>query len=259
MSNIKEIDMKKRFLLDTISGSLAAITISPIVNIIDASVTSSQSGKQKIIPCLKNYTSFMIKNPYKYITQPIFFWSFSVYALTYSINNCVESYCDIKKINNFLPKFIIVSSFNLTISLFKDAAFAKFFGVKLPTNVPLRSYLCWVMRDVIAMTNAFIIPERIVKLIQNNYGKNNKEINFNVESRVQMCVPLLNIIMTTPVNLLGLDIYNNHSSKVKDRIIRVGKNYPKVIPLTFCRMSSAYGIGGMNNINLRRYIIDKYE
>lgn len=244
---------KLRYLADITSGSLAALSITPIVNLVDSSVTSSQSGRLTVFNGLKTYCSFMVTRPIQYILQPTFGWSFIVYALTYSVNNLTETYCEIRKLNNFFPKLILVSSVNLIISLFKDAAFARFFGVKLPTKVPLRSYLCWITRDVVAITNAFIVPERIVKMINHHYSKHNKQAKYNVEHSVQMSIPLVNILMTTPVNLLGLDIYNFNQSKVINRAKRVFTNYPKVIPLTLCRMTSAYGIGGVSNLKLKKF------
>lgn len=261
-----KFNLKKRLICDIISANLAAFSFNPFVNIIDSAVTSSQSGKYKVIQGIKIYTTSLIFNPIKYMKQNVFWWSFIVYSLTYTANNTIESICSFYDVSNFFPKFIGVSSINIVISLFKDAAFAKKFGVKLPSQVPMRSYLCWVTRDAIAITNAFIMPERIVKFFMKRKEKKSnidsdklKADKINIEKRVQVFYPLINLACTTPVNLLGLDYYNYYTSSVKNRAIRVLRNYPNVIPVTIGRMGSAYGIGGVNNITFRDKLISKVE
>lgn len=249
--------------IDIITGSLAALSITPIVNIVDSSITSSQSGKNNVINTIKIYTSLLFKSPITFMNRSIVAWSFSVYCITYSINNIVETVCEVKGINNFYPKLFLVSFSNISISLMKEAAFAKNFGIKLPEKLPRRSFLTWIVRDVLAITNVFIMPERIVKMIQKRNEKrfSKEEVekkNVHIRSKVQMSVPFVNILLLSPINLLGLDFYNHNQSSFGNRLRRVFINFPNVLPVTFLRMTAAYGIGGCNNINIKYYFRKKF-
>lgn len=229
---------------DIAAGFGAAFIISPFINIIDSIVTSIQSGKYKMGSAIRYYVAEPFSKPLFHFSQRTFLWSYTVYALTYTSNNLIDTYCASHNINNFFPKLVGVSLVNILSSLAKDATFARSFGVKLPERVHLHSYICWVGRDVVAMTNAFIIPERIHYLL----NKRNSKVSFE---KVQMSVPYLNLIMTPPFNLLGLDIYNYKKSRALDRAKRVAAGYPKVVPLAFTRMGLAYGVGGVSNKNLK--------
>ena len=256
-------NIKKKLVVDIVSGCLAAISFSPVVYIIDSSVCSTQSNKYTMKEALKVYSKrfniFSSKsNLLSTIKQPPFYWGFFVYASTYTTNNIIETYCDSKNINNFFPKLIGVSFVNISMCLFKEGVYAVHNGVINQQKVPFKSYLCWILRDILAMTNAFILPERIAYIINNNFNnKNNfdknKDKDYSIKTRklVQLLVPIFNILLCTPLYLLGLDMYNNNKSNIKNRYKRVVTNYPKVVPITFARMTLAYGLGGINNINIR--------
>lgn len=253
--NDKNFCLKKRLLNDSISGLGAAFTVSPIMKIVDISVTRGQSGKSSMFASVLEMTKDLFKSPHKFILSKNFAWIFNVYGSTYVANNTIDSLCKVYNINDILPKLIGVTAINMSTSIAKDAAFAKYFGTKAPGKVPTSSLFIWFIRDVLAIAAAFLIPERLSKYMQNNMSYDKT----NADRIAQFASPVGLQAVFTPIHLLGLDFYNVNESKGSDRAKRIAKNYPKALPLRFVRMAGAYGIGGLNNKSFRNYLHTKSE
>ncbi len=63
--------------------------------------------------------------------------------------------------------------------------------------------------------------------------------------------------VATPIHLLGLDLYNRTGVSMKDRLSHLGKIYINSVALRMLRFLPAYGIGGVVNIELRKYLLKK--
>lgn len=177
------------------------------------------------------------------------------YGSTYIANNTIDSLCKIYHLNDVVMKLVFVTAVNMTTSIMKDAAFAKYFGTKPPTKIPFISYCIWFVRDMLSIASAFVLPERFSSFLQNrqNMSKNKADVS------AQFSVPIGMQVVLLPIHLLGLDIYNNNVSIASDRAKRILKNYFPSLPLRFIRMAAAYGIGGVTNKNLRNKFISHYE
>ena len=251
----KQINIGRRLLLESVAGLGAAFTVTPIIKIVDISVTTGQSGKAPIWTTAFNFCKTMVFKPHQFVTSKYFGWIYLVYSSTYISNNCIDSICKIFHISDFFPKLFGVTAVNMVTSIMKDAAFAKYFGTKAPSNIPLASYLIWFVRDMLSIAAAFLIPARVSAYYQKNKGTpKNKADNV-----AQFAVPMGMQVFLLPVHLLGLDIYNNNKSPTIDRAKRILKNYPQALPLRFVRMASAYGIGGVNNKSFRNSLMTHYE
>lgn len=85
-------------------------------------------------------------------------WIVAVYGSTYMTANTIDSICKITNTSDIYPKLICVTAVNMTLSILKDWAFAKYFGRKVNNNVGKISMALWLARDVISMAAAFVIP-----------------------------------------------------------------------------------------------------
>jgi len=249
------VSIPRRLLCEVSAAYIAALTCAPIIQIVDASVTAGQSGKTPIFTAAYNFTRTLILTPHKFIFSKYFAWIYFVYSSTYTTNNCIDSLCKLYQINEVLPKLIGVTFVNMSASVIKDAAFARYFGTKPPSKVPLLSYCLWLVRDSMAIAAAFIIPERVSGHFQKTKGMAKNK----ADTLAQFNVPISMQVVLLPIHLLGLDIYNNNVSTTGDRAKRVLKNYFPALPLRFIRMAGAFGFGGVNNKVLRNKIISQYE
>lgn len=252
MEKEEKINLKYLFFKDVLAGAAASFLAAPIVKIVDVSVTTTQSGKGNIIGTVRRELS-LLKRPSAFFLSKPFGWSWAVYCVTYISNNIVDTICRIKHINDFFPKLILVTSINTIMCLLRDSAFAKYFGVKAPSNVPLYSITSWLVRDLLMISSAFILPSRLAVILVNkgDYSKDNAAVVS------QVVCPLTMMFFTLPFNLLGLDFYNNNISTLKSRMLRVFRVYPRAIWLSPIRFGNAYVIGGINNTRFREKL-DEY-
>ena len=251
----RQIDIKTRLFCDTAAAFGAGFTVAPMITPVDVAVTSSQSGKQKIVPAFLEQVRTMFLRPQKFFLDKPYLWIFSVYTFTYTANNCIDSLCKIYGYNDVVPKLVGVTAVNMTLSILKDAALARYFGTKPPGKVPTISYFIWLVRDALSMAAAFIIPSRVSKLVEKKYNMEKPK----AEKTSQFLTPILFQTVLLPVHLIGLDYYNVDKSSMASRLKRIFKVYPGALPLRFFRMGSAYGIGGVNNKSFRNKFISKYE
>lgn len=247
--------ISSRLVLDTESAILAGLCVTPIIAPVDVAITSLQSGKSSLSVAFFDQLKLMMLSPHKYITSKPFLWIFTVYSLTYSANNCIDSLCKFNHINDMIPKLIGITFVNMYVSIVKDMYFAKIYGTKPATKVPMTSLSMWIIRDLSAISAAFILPQKVSKILSKNNESNSKKN----DNRAQLLTPMLMQIFVLPFHLLGLDFYNIEKSSLLKRIKRIIPTYPKALPLRFYRMGGAYGIGGVNNKNLRNFLISKYE
>jgi len=70
----------------------------------------------------------------------------------------------------------------------------------------------------------------------------------------QLLCPLFIQLIGTPLHLSALDINNNPNSTLTERITRIKSIYPSTLALRMLRFLPAYGIGGIVNIKLRKYL-----
>ncbi len=251
----RQINLGRRLTCEVSSALLSAFTVTPIVKIVDISVTTGQSGKAPVFTTAFNFVKSLITSPRQFFTSKYFGWIYLVYGATYTANNTLDSLCKIYHLNETVMKLTFVTAVNMTTSIMKDAAFAKYFGTKPPSKIPFITYCIWFVRDMLSIAAAFVLPEKASAYLQKkkNISKNKADVS------AQFSVPIGMQVVLLPIHLLGLDIYNNNVSPLGDRAKRIFKNYFPSLPLRFIRMASAYGIGGVTNKKLRNKFISHYE
>jgi len=252
----RTIDVKQRMFCDTAAAIGAGFIVAPLITPVDVAVTAKQSGLfPNIFTAFLDQFKKMLLTPHKFFLDKPYLWIFSVYSSTYVANNTIDSLCKIYKVNDVVPKLVGCTAVNMFMSILKDAALARYFGTKPPGKVPTISYIYWLVRDVMSMAAAFIIPERIAKIIHTK-----KEIPLEKAQKTsQFLCPMGFQLFFLPIHLLGLDYYNIEKSTFGARFGRIAKTYFPAMPLRFFRMGSAYGVGGVNNKKLRNFIISRYE
>jgi hypothetical protein len=185
-----------------------------------------------------------------------------LYAGTYISANCTDtlnSTIHAKPAQAVTPgtsKLIATSAANVGLTLYKDAAFVKIFGVATsqPRPIPPLSMAIFAFRDCMTIAAAFIFPPVVA-----SYIPISREIEQKFMSRAniaQFAVPALMQLVSTPLHLFGLDLYNRPKGGLekvtfRDRLVAIRKNYLGSTLARMCRIIPAYGIGGVVNRELR--------
>lgn len=194
-------------------------------------------------------------------------------------------------------KFISTTVVNMAICVYKDARFAKIFGASPPpsssqtqsqtssssssssprTRVPPRppmpsppsmptptpkipriSYTLFCLRDSVTIFASFNVPPLIAPSIPDSIASTPGM----KAATAQFACPALMQFASTPMHLLGLDLYNRQPAgglPWTERVARIRRDY---VPSCFARMGKivpAYGVGGVVNVRLRATLMKRLE
>lgn len=246
---IEKGEIPSRIGIDCLSGMMSAVVVVPVLATVDKAVVENASGRSSLTQSVKNSICEIARNPFIYMSSFEFLWILFVYGTTYMAFNTVDSLCKIFHLNDILLKLIFVTFVNMGTSIIKDRAFALRFGVMEKNKVRPISLAIWMVRDVMTIVSAFILPPKVAKIFE-EYGMSpNHATNFS-----QLICPVILQLILTPLHLLGLDLSNFPEDKATVRVVRLTKLYPFTTLLRMIRMGVAYGAGGVGNKFLRDWL-----
>jgi len=177
-------------------------------------------------------------------------------TVTSTVQNKQASY-----ITSGTAKFAASSTANVGLCLFKDQAYVRLFGPGGPPRpVPLPSYALFTLRDCMTIFASFNLPPLLGPVINKSLGK---EIQKSISGQTvaQFVAPATIQIFSTPMHLLGLDLYNRGGKGVSwgDRWTIVKKNWAVSATARMWRIVPAFGVGGVVNAKLRKGLMGKLE
>ncbi|ORY83639.1 hypothetical protein BCR37DRAFT_378606 [Protomyces lactucae-debilis] len=238
--------LPSRLTVDLLSAAAASATISPIICIIDRSIIEATSGKSpSIIQSMKTSTRHLIRSPVSFLTSLPFLLLYGVYFATYATANVFDTIQtravpEWSKQTNGFGKFIATTAVNLSACVYKDVHYAKLFGTGQPRPLPLASYGLFSARDSLTIFASFNVPSLLAPYIGLNVA--------------QLTVPCAMQLFSTPMHLLGLDVYNRPgpSIPIASRWQEVKKRYWKSTAARIMRILPAFGVAGIVNRDVRR-------
>lgn len=235
--------------MEWMAAILSALSVAPVISIIDKAIVSNVSGKEKLVPSIINSLRALVKSPAHFVRQPAFLMIWGVYSGTYIAANTIESICERTAHPGALPKFIGSSITNTTLSMLKDKAFARMFGVGDPKPFPGISYAMFATRDSLTILASFTLPKTFGKAIHERLSLGEQTSN-NI---AQITTPCMVQFVSTPLHVYGLDRYNRPEPNVtfSDRFLRIRQEYVKTVMARIARILPAFGIGGIVNKYLR--------
>ncbi|KAI3660092.1 hypothetical protein MP638_002434 [Amoeboaphelidium occidentale] len=222
--------------------------VSPAISIIDKAIISNAAGTDPLLSSIKKSLKHMITSPVAFLKQPSVLLIWFVYAGTYITGNCIERLSIHWNKEPFYPKFLASSATNVTLSVAKDRVFARMFGKGPIRPLPYPSYLLFGARDSLTILAGFSLPPLISQYSQ-------KYTTSNYDTLIQLSVPCLMQFISTPMHLLGLDLYNRPEG---NRVEFIRKEYWKTSFARISRIFPAYGIGGVVNKKLRKQFVDQH-
>jgi hypothetical protein len=241
-----------RFGIESACAVISALTVAPAISIVDKAIVSNASGLEPLVPCFFNGIKSLFTQPLTFVKQPSFLFIWGVYSGTYAVANSTEAYCERNKQSSFYPKFVTSSVTNVTLSVLKDKAFARMFGTGSPRPLPVRSYILFATRDSATIFASFSIPGPISKYIQQKYGCSETF----ADTTTQLLTPITMQILSTPLHLHGLDLYNRSTATTTERINFIKQEYVKTVLARMARIFPAFGVGGVFNKKVRLWAKD---
>ncbi|CAN0273110.1 unnamed protein product [Ascophyllum nodosum] len=191
----------------------------------------------------------MILRPHVFHCRPEFLMIWGVYAATYVTANMIMTTCDQRKVDDTWPKFIGTTFVNITTVVAKDLAFTRMFATVKPRPMPIATYVLFTVRDGMTVAASFNMPSPASKYLQERFGMSEK----NADVTAQLACPASVQLLSTPLNLLGMDLYNNPNSTMMARAKFISREYNSAMILRVSRTGPAFGIGGVGNTAFRKY------
>ncbi|KAJ5579999.1 uncharacterized protein N7459_005984 [Penicillium hispanicum] len=290
-------DLSLRLGVDVASAATAGALTCPLITIIDRAIIEKASKgfpiRQTITSCLKS----MISRPSGFFLSTPFLLIYTLYSSTYLTANAIDTVTSTLRNQSYSTitpgpaKFIATTTVNMAICVYKDARFAKIFGANPPPapvsssgpstspapltrttlrpptpsaatpptpRIPKVSYTLFCLRDSVTIFASFNVPALIAPSIP-DFVATTPAMK---AATAQFACPALMQFVSTPMHLLGLDLYNRQPPgglRWTDRVARIRRDY---ISSSFARMGKivpAYGVGGVANVRLRAALMGKLE
>lgn len=221
--------------------------------------------------CLKSFVFPLSRLPYTLLASVPARLVFSVYLGTYATANSIDTLTSFSRssaptdVTAGTSKFVgtVVVSTGLTV--FKDSRMAQFFGTsgtRLPT--PAITYCLFTARDAITIFASFNLPTLLAPRLRNMPPAVQKRFGKMLETEsgrfktAQFLLPAACQVVTTPIHLLGLDLYNRRNRLgFVSRFGRIFKDCEMAVPARVVRIIPAFGIGGVTNASTRRMLMER--
>ncbi|KAK6517189.1 hypothetical protein TWF506_007063 [Arthrobotrys conoides] len=246
---------------DIASAIIAAVAVAPAICMIDKSIVENASGKRRLTSSIKDSIIHLVTKPQTFFLSRTFGLVAMVYAGTYIVANTTDTFLSYRKGNESITevtagtaKFAGTSSTNILLTLVKDRNFARMFGIGASKPIPLPTYALFCARDCLTILFSFNIPPVLSRVLPDNIG------GLSSLSTAQILAPAGCQFLSTPLHLLGLDLYNRGAKLgMKDRFQAVSANYLKSSLARICRIVPAFGIGGVLNSKCRYHMMRNIE
>ncbi|KAI9372741.1 Cys/Met metabolism PLP-dependent enzyme-domain-containing protein [Aspergillus egyptiacus] len=281
---------------DVFSAAVAGALTCPVITVIDRAIIEKAAKGTSISQTITSSFRSILSKPRAFFLGTPFLLIYTLYTSTYLAANTIDTLTSTlrdKPFSQVFPgpvKFITTTAVNMGICVYKDARFARIFGAQQqpPTatpasasastssnssppaschpsgtgpfapKVPRISYALFCMRDSITIFASFNVPALIAPSIPDAIAATP-----GMKSAVaQFSCPALMQFVSTPMHLLGLDLYNRQpvgGLGWRERVGRIRRDY---VPSCFARMGKivpAYGVGGVVNVRLRAGMMEYLE
>jgi hypothetical protein len=156
-------------------------------------------------------------------------------------------------------KFAATSLANLSLCLWKDTHFTKLFSPVAARPVPAPTYLLFTLRDSLTIFASFNVPPVLAPKLPMHLLPEFMR-GLRSESVAQFIAPAAVQVLSTPMHLLGLDLYNRSgSTSMRERWTMVRKAWAISCLARLGRIVPAFGVGGVVNASMRRKLMGKLE
>ena len=256
--------------VDALSAGAAGVLVAPIITMIDKGIIENASGRNTLGASLKKSAVELLAKPHRFVASKPFVLIFSLYFGTYFTANSIDTVSATVKPTQGLQeqtsgtsKFLATSTANLALCLYKDNQFTRLFAApgSSPRPVPLPTFALFTVRDCLTIFASFNLPPLLAPKVDERMGEEVKKY-VGALSVAQFATPAAVQIVSTPLHLLGLDLYNRPDAAVggvDGRASRVVRDWAKSAAARICRIVPAFGVGGVVNTKVRKNMMGKLE
>ncbi|KAM7192945.1 hypothetical protein V8F20_008615 [Naviculisporaceae sp. PSN 640] len=261
--NTKNLSL--RLCADAVSAASAAVLVAPIISIIDRSIMENASGRQTLGASLRSSLSSLLLRPQTLLLSKPFALIFMLYGGTYLTANTLDTATSTVQnkpathVTSGTAKFAASSAANIGLCIYKDQVFVRLFGPPgdIPRPVTLPSYALFAARDCLTIFASFNVPPLLGPVLTAHAGEKIQKY-MSGQTLAQFLAPAAVQFASTPVHLLGLDIYNREGRLGwRDRWAAVRKNWAISTAARICRIVPAFGVGGVVNVKMRRGLMER--
>ncbi|KAK0715526.1 hypothetical protein B0H67DRAFT_601056 [Lasiosphaeris hirsuta] len=251
---------------DAVSAASAAVLISPIISIIDRSIMENASGRRTLGDSLRTSLKNLVLRPHHLIFSKPFALIFMLYGGTYFTANAVDTATStvqnhpVTLVTSGTSKFAASSAANIGLCIYKDQVFARLFGPAgmVPRPVALPTYALFAARDCMTIFASFNVPHLLGPVLTARLGDEVQRYASG-QTLAQFAAPAAVQLVSTPVHLLGLDIYNRPAvaGGLAERRAAVRRNWTVSTAARICRIVPAFGVGGVVNHKVRMGLMER--
>ncbi|KAF2196038.1 hypothetical protein GQ43DRAFT_384186 [Delitschia confertaspora ATCC 74209] len=251
--------------VDAVAAGTAGVLVAPVITAIDRGIIENASGRNTLGASLRVSLSQIVFRPHHFFFSKPFALIYSLYFGTYLTANAIDTVQS--TIHNKpattttagTPKFLATSTANLALCLYKDNRFTQIFGTASASRpVPLPTFALFTIRDCLTIFASFNLPPLLAPSLSLHMSSNLQN-HLSAISIAQFVTPAAVQIVSTPLHLLGLDLYNRQGVGWKERVGRVGRDWGISCLARMGRIVPAFGVGGVVNMKVRGGLMGKIE
>ncbi|TYZ58312.1 hypothetical protein PybrP1_004687 [[Pythium] brassicae (nom. inval.)] len=239
----------KHWGVDIAAALVASFGVSPFITVVDRAIAENASGRRTLMNGVKELSRSFVERPLQFCKSREFLWIFGLYSATYATANSVGSYYEWKEADGQMPKLLATTAVNMSLVIAKDKAFAQMFGVTKTHKFPVTSMGLFAVRDALTVVSCFHAPKIIMEHLREQ-GMNEKLAT----GLSQIGAPVAVQFASTPLHLLGLDLYNHPVADRAARIQFIQREYWRSSLARVARIGPAFGIGGIGNTSFRQHM-----
>lgn len=229
------------------------------------------SGRESLGASLRSSFRQLLFRPQAVLFSKPFALIFMLYGGTYLTANALDT--TMSTVHDHPPtdvtsgtgKFFASSAANIGLCIYKDNVFVRLFGPPgaLPRSVPFTSLALFAVRDCMTIFASFNVPPLLGPVLTRRLGDEVQKFATG-QTLAQFAAPAAVQLLSTPVHLLGLDMYNRPAAAAggrgpnwSERWDIVRKNWGISVVARVCRIVPAFGVGGVVNVKVRRNLMEK--
>ncbi|OTA03083.1 hypothetical protein A9Z42_0035410 [Trichoderma parareesei] len=228
------------------------------------------SGRRPLSTSLLTSLTTLLTRPQAILLSRPTALVFALYAGTYLTANALDtlsstvSNSPATSTTSGPAKFAASSATNVGLCVYKDQVFVRLFGPPgggastPPRPVSLPSYLLFTTRDCLTIFASFNLPPLLAPRIDARLSDALKR-SVSGLTAAQFLAPASVQLLSTPIHLLGLDMYNRPEGTAswRQRWHVVRTNWLVSTAARVCRIVPAFGVGGVVNTKTRRHLMEQ--
>ncbi|KAL3965575.1 hypothetical protein ACCO45_002579 [Purpureocillium lilacinum] len=257
-------NLPARLAADLASATTAGALIAPIISIIDRSIMENASGRAASLSAsLRASLAALLTRPRSVLFSRPTSLVLLLYAGTYLTANALDTFTSAARARP--ASAVSAGPAKFVASLSASSAPSRPLRPR-PGPSPLPCYALFTLRDCITIFASFNLPPLLASRIDQRLSSDLRR-HISGLTAAQFLAPAAVQLVSTPLHLLGLDLYNRPSAATgqlpgpswRDRWAAVRANWLVSAAARVCRIVPAFGVGGVVNTKVRRGLMERLE